>query len=168
MLPSPPPPPTHTHIFREMMRPYKCCPHVNNDVKWLEQWTISTDNIWKVFRLELKDILIQQQFVFIGKDWTISISDDIRVNNYTNCETIGAGSTDLFRIFEFTTVVYGVRVSPSSFKYCEPLCSRFLVSRNHLSRISWYRIHWNIYSHYASVVWMLLHINGMLNSSQWS
>jgi hypothetical protein len=85
------------------------------DVKWLEHWTISTDTIWKVFRLELKDILIQQQFVFIGKDWTISISDDIRVNNYTNCETNGAGSTDLFRIFELTTVVYGVRVSPSSF-----------------------------------------------------
>ena len=85
------------------------------DVKWLEHWTISKDTIWKVFRLELKDILIQQQFVFIGKDWTISISDDIRVNNYTNCETNGAGSTDLFRIFEFTTVVYGVRVSPSSF-----------------------------------------------------
>ena len=77
------------------------------DVKWLEHWTISTDNIWKVFRLELKDILIQQQFVFIGKDWTISISDDSRVNNYTNCEANGAGSTDLFRIFEFTTLFMG-------------------------------------------------------------
>ena len=84
------------------------------DVKWLEHWTISTDNIWKLFRLELKDILIQQQFVFIGKVWTNSISDDLRVNNYTNCETNGAGSMDLFWIFEFTTVVYGVSVSPSS------------------------------------------------------
>ena len=83
-------------------------------VKWLEHETISTNNILKFCRLELKDILIQQQFVFIGKVWTISISDDIRVNNYANCETNGAGSTDHFWIFEFTTVVYGVRVSPSS------------------------------------------------------
>ena len=76
-------------------------------VKWLEHETISTDNIWKFCRLELKDVLIQQQFVFIGKDWTISISDDIRINNYTNCETNGAGSMDLFRIFEFTTLFMG-------------------------------------------------------------
>ena len=54
------------------------------EVKWLEHWTISTDNIWKFCRLELKDILIQ----------FISISDDIRVNSYTNCVTNGAGSTE--------------------------------------------------------------------------
>jgi len=44
----------------------------------------------------------------------ISISDDIRVNSHTNCATNGAGSTNLFGIFEFTTVVYGVGVSQSS------------------------------------------------------
>ena len=30
--------------------------------------TISTDNIWKLCGLELKDILIQQEFIYIGKD----------------------------------------------------------------------------------------------------
>ena len=30
--------------------------------------TISTDNIWKVCRLELTDILIQQEFNFIAKE----------------------------------------------------------------------------------------------------
>jgi len=59
------------------------------EVKWLEHWTISTDNIWKLCRLELKDILIQQEFIFIRKDRMLSISDDIRVNSYTNCATNG-------------------------------------------------------------------------------
>jgi len=30
--------------------------------------TISTNNIWKLCGLELKDILIQQEFIYIGKD----------------------------------------------------------------------------------------------------
>ena len=58
-------------------------------VKWLEHETISTDNIWKFCRLEIKDILIQQEYIFIGKDRTIAISHDIRVNRYTNCATNG-------------------------------------------------------------------------------
>ena len=33
--------------------------------------TISTDNIQKLYGLELKDISIQQEFNFIGKDRTI-------------------------------------------------------------------------------------------------
>ena len=34
----------------------------------IELLTISTDNIWKLCGLELKDILIQQECIFIGKD----------------------------------------------------------------------------------------------------
>ena len=34
----------------------------------IELLTISTGNIWKLCGLELNDILIQQQLLFIGKD----------------------------------------------------------------------------------------------------
>ena len=34
----------------------------------IEQLTISTDNIWKLCGLELNDILIEQEFIFIRKD----------------------------------------------------------------------------------------------------
>jgi hypothetical protein len=33
----------------------------------IELLTISTDNIWKLCRLKLEDILIQQEFIFIEK-----------------------------------------------------------------------------------------------------
>ena len=74
------------------------------------------------------------------------------------------------RTYNWTTWTKQTPFIPYSLKIntVNLLCSRFLVSRNHLFRISWYRIHWNIYSHYARFVWMLLHINGMLKSSQWS
>ena len=34
----------------------------------IELLTISRENIWKLCGLELKDISIQQEFIFIGKD----------------------------------------------------------------------------------------------------
>jgi hypothetical protein len=36
----------------------------------IELLTISTDDIWKLCGLELKDILIQLEFITIGKDRT--------------------------------------------------------------------------------------------------
>ena len=33
----------------------------------IELLTISTDNIWKLCGLEQQDILIEQEFIFIGK-----------------------------------------------------------------------------------------------------
>jgi len=41
----------------------------------IELLTISTDNIWKLCGLELKDILIQQEFNFIGKEKNIYSKD---------------------------------------------------------------------------------------------
>ena len=36
----------------------------------IELLTIASANIWKLSGLELIDILIQQEFIFIEKDWT--------------------------------------------------------------------------------------------------
>jgi hypothetical protein len=50
--------------------------------------TISTDNILKLCGLELKDILIQQKFNFIGKDYYTWKEKDIDSKGF-NCEHSG-------------------------------------------------------------------------------
>jgi hypothetical protein len=53
----------------------------------IELLTISTDNIWKLCGLELQDILIQQEFNFIGKDRTIILErKSTFIKRTFNCE----------------------------------------------------------------------------------
>ena len=47
----------------------------------IELLTISADNIWKPCGLELKEILIQHEFIFIGKDRT-NIPERTRTFNF--------------------------------------------------------------------------------------
>ena len=56
----------------------------------IELLTISTDNIWKLCGLELKDILIQQEFNFIGNDRTVIPERErtLTVNIQASCKLL--------------------------------------------------------------------------------
>ena len=56
----------------------------------IELLTISTDNIWKLCGLELKDILIQREFNFIGNDRTVIPERErtLTVNIQASCNSL--------------------------------------------------------------------------------